>query len=500
MRSCIAGIGLTRTMFASIVFCVLLGTIFHSLPAGAQGAQEAHGFLQAQHERLLLMKSRGPDLSLTIFPVVVVGTPYERVSEIVGLLLEREGLTNLELGKTAFDPGAATQMGSLAGSVGKFVKKNPIATGYALYAEFTSSRQTGIDGIRAIVVDSAGALVWTDSLGPGDQAVRNVSDRDPMGFSVLLVERVSPQLGLNEETAKAAKPGKFARLLEERSGLPPENERAALPQRGKELRDLRKNITLMIFPARVADATDPATATEIVKMITDAGLCKAKPAPQAVLLKASQGDPNELKILWDLAREFREYVRTNPPTADYALYADYGINPESRQVGFVHFVVCDKKGEWVIVEMQNSLQPDFQSARPTSSTACSALLVKRLGTYLKLSASDLVKEKIATSGIDPALVAFHEAQAKPGEYNVSEQEMNDLGYQYLQAKRYKEAIAVFKLNVEAFPGSSNVYDSLGEAYAAAGEKDLAIKSYEKSLQLNPNSQSGIEALKKLKGK
>jgi NADPH:quinone reductase-like Zn-dependent oxidoreductase len=33
---------------------------------------------------------------------------------------------------------------------------------------------------------------------------------------------------------------------------------------------------------------------------------------------------------------------------------------------------------------------------------------------------------------------------------------------------------------------------------AAGEKELAIKNYEKSLQLNPKSQSGIDALKKLK--
>jgi tetratricopeptide (TPR) repeat protein len=56
------------------------------------------------------------------------------------------------------------------------------------------------------------------------------------------------------------------------------------------------------------------------------------------------------------------------------------------------------------------------------------------------------------------------------------------------------------LNVEAFPESFNTYDSLGEAYAAAGEKELAIRNYEKSLQLNPNSQSGIDALKKLKAK
>jgi len=78
--------------------------------------------------------------------------------------------------------------------------------------------------------------------------------------------------------------------------------------------------------------------------------------------------------------------------------------------------------------------------------------------------------------------------------------MNALGYEYLFSKKVDEAIAVFKMNVEAFPESWNTYDSLGEAYAAAGEKEPAIRNYEKSVQLNPNSQSGIEALKKLKAK
>ncbi|MEI6175168.1 MAG: tetratricopeptide repeat protein [Bacteroidota bacterium] len=86
------------------------------------------------------------------------------------------------------------------------------------------------------------------------------------------------------------------------------------------------------------------------------------------------------------------------------------------------------------------------------------------------------------------------------DYYLSEEEMNALGYEYLISKKMKEAGAVFKMNVEAFPESWNAYDSFGEAYAATGEKEFAIKSYEKSLQLNPNSQSGIEALKKLKAK
>ncbi|MGI9102527.1 MAG: tetratricopeptide repeat protein [Terriglobales bacterium] len=59
------------------------------------------------------------------------------------------------------------------------------------------------------------------------------------------------------------------------------------------------------------------------------------------------------------------------------------------------------------------------------------------------------------------------------------------------------AIKVFRLNVEAHPASSNVYDSLGEAYMNHGDTELALKNYEKSLELDPNSTRAAEAIKKL---
>jgi tetratricopeptide (TPR) repeat protein len=67
-------------------------------------------------------------------------------------------------------------------------------------------------------------------------------------------------------------------------------------------------------------------------------------------------------------------------------------------------------------------------------------------------------------------------------------------------KRYKDAIEIFKLSVEAYPLSYNTYDSLAEAYMDNGDKDLAIKNYEKSLQLNPYNANGQRRLKILNGK
>ena len=79
-----------------------------------------------------------------------------------------------------------------------------------------------------------------------------------------------------------------------------------------------------------------------------------------------------------------------------------------------------------------------------------------------------------------------------------EQEMNLIGYNYLENKKYEDAIEIFKLNVIAYPNSGNVYDSLGEAYMKNNNKELAIKNYERSLKLDPTNKNAEEMLKRLR--
>ena len=83
-------------------------------------------------------------------------------------------------------------------------------------------------------------------------------------------------------------------------------------------------------------------------------------------------------------------------------------------------------------------------------------------------------------------------------YDFNEGDLNLMGYALLNQKKFDEAIATLKLNVEMYPKSGNVYDSLGEAYMDAGQKDLAIQNYEKSLQLDPKNENAVTMLKKLK--
>jgi tetratricopeptide (TPR) repeat protein len=79
-----------------------------------------------------------------------------------------------------------------------------------------------------------------------------------------------------------------------------------------------------------------------------------------------------------------------------------------------------------------------------------------------------------------------------------EQLINVMGYMVLNdLKEPAKAIALFTLNTTCYPQSANAYDSLGEAYASIGKKDMAIKNYEKSVELNPDNANGKAWLKKL---
>jgi Tfp pilus assembly protein PilF len=71
------------------------------------------------------------------------------------------------------------------------------------------------------------------------------------------------------------------------------------------------------------------------------------------------------------------------------------------------------------------------------------------------------------------------------------------GYQLIRSNKFKEAIAVLQLNVEAYPQSSNVYDSLAEAYMDDGDNSRSIANYRKSLQLNPKNGNAVKMLQKL---
>jgi tetratricopeptide (TPR) repeat protein len=77
-----------------------------------------------------------------------------------------------------------------------------------------------------------------------------------------------------------------------------------------------------------------------------------------------------------------------------------------------------------------------------------------------------------------------------------EQLINQMGYQFLFDNKPEDAIAVFKTNVERYPNSANVYDSLAEAYERGGRIDLAEPLYDKARTLGQQNNDPNAAVYK----
>jgi tetratricopeptide (TPR) repeat protein len=115
----------------------------------------------------------------------------------------------------------------------------------------------------------------------------------------------------------------------------------------------------------------------------------------------------------------------------------------------------------------------------------------------------MLLEKGMQNGVngEDGAVAFYRAlksrDDKPVTYDFEESHLSAAGNTFLRYNKINEAIEFLSFVVEEFPQSANAYDSLGEAYMRAGDKKLAKKSYEKSLELDPGNENAKKMLEQL---
>lgn len=162
--------------------------------------------------------------------------------------------------------------------------------------------------------------------------------------------------------------------------------------------------------------------------------------------------------------------------------------------GFATILVRFPKEKHLVVLLDNTGSPNLNQL----SDRIAKILYNQPYELPKMSIAELVEKTITAKGIEAAVAEYRDLKAKQSAaYNFAEPELNALGYRLMAGGKVKEAVEIFKLNVEAYPQGFNTYDSLGEAYMNLNERELAIKNFKKSLELNPQNTSAVEALKKL---
>lgn len=107
-------------------------------------------------------------------------------------------------------------------------------------------------------------------------------------------------------------------------------------------------------------------------------------------------------------------------------------------------------------------------------------------------------KSIIEKGAAESLKNYAEQRKTNEKLKFVEYRLNRIGAALFRLKKIDESIEIFKLITEDFPDSAGAWTNLAEAYATRGDKESAIKAYEKSLAINPNNANVIEELKKLK--
>jgi pimeloyl-ACP methyl ester carboxylesterase len=211
--------------------------------------------------------------------------------------------------------------------------------------------------------------------------------------------------------------------------------------------------------------------------------------------KGSAGNQAEWKVTQsEVLKDFPE-LRTFGPPPDVPMALLIAGGRHEGVTGWQKAVLTEY-GAWVADASEGSLVLDPESGHYIQRDN-PQLVVSAIRRVVFPSVERALTRTIANKGVAAAIDSYRQMKKTyPAEY-LREATLNTLGYQQLQAKHVDDAIALFKLNVEMYPKGFNTYDSLGEAYMAAGDRQAAIANYRKSLALNPENTNAVQMLTRL---
>lgn len=209
--------------------------------------------------------------------------------------------------------------------------------------------------------------------------------------------------------------------------------------------------------------------------------------PRINVEKISYGEPNSAKnVFWGLGIGIE---RTNDGDAfwhwgDYGTFRNYAVGFKNQKIGVVYFA--------------NS----FHGLSIGRDLIQYAIGSTELGLYWLNyiqydSAPLMLVHTVLKKGINEVDILYPEIKERYQD-GFNEFMLNAYTNELVRLNKVKEAVVIFEHIVQSFPESSLLYNSLGEAYMKNGDKKLAVKSYEKSLQLNPNNYNAKQMLIKLR--
>jgi hypothetical protein len=317
--------------------------------------------------------------SVTVYPVLLAGQPNRDAALVLGILLERGGITEVEVADSAFVLPAGADFGSITRAFAAHVANQELGTGCALLAAFDGVPGRSVDAVAGSLVRANGTVAWTERLAAGNAEFDRARPGEPMECLELLAERLREPLHLHTPNADA-KPTKLEKRMAAAAGVPEQAELDSMAQRLASLRQKGKP-ALRIAAPRIGASWSAEAATKLAQALRDQGFHEVALA-DAPLSFSAKPSSNEQTMLWSAARSLQQLIRAAPPHKEHWLCADF-LQAAPQQFGAVHTFLLSPEGDWVVVDYQNSHHDDFQQVAPKSLDDCALLAARRLAAAFR---------------------------------------------------------------------------------------------------------------------
>jgi tetratricopeptide (TPR) repeat protein len=140
-----------------------------------------------------------------------------------------------------------------------------------------------------------------------------------------------------------------------------------------------------------------------------------------------------------------------------------------------------------------------KSADATTRVGCATC---HRGVAIPKLLPDVVTEAATSGGTTAGLAKYKELRAQyygGQSYDFSENGLLAVAQRAIAANKPDDALAYLQANLEYYPKSSRTYQTMAQVKNGKGDKDGAIKDFEKAVELDPNNAQAKAQLQQLKG-
>jgi tetratricopeptide (TPR) repeat protein len=234
----------------------------------------------------------------------------------------------------------------------------------------------------------------------------------------------------------------------------------------------------------VVSKKDSLREVRVYQLLDSNKVKTSKDYRNAAMIFQHGGDSTAYGMAVELMRKSIELDSTADKWLLAAAIDRYLLSKDEPQIYGTQYNKYGKDESWQIAKMDTAKISDAERIEYGVETLAEQKeKVKRIN---QRKLSELLSLGKSTDEIIKIIKSESKENSK---FNISENEINNLGHKILEKGKNKEALKIFKLNTELYPKVFNAWECYGECLLILGKKAEGIKAYKKSLELNPENEN-----------